>query len=94
MSDSPLCHASVTNWCKASGFKSTAPERLERCARVTGDVAAKAAEMLNQFYSGTFKVGFLPARGVTGCLACHDNAVVPSVKMNCRQCHLENWHHR
>jgi len=93
VSDSPLCHASVTNWCYFSGFKSTAAERSERCARLTGDVAAKAVEMLNQASTGTFKATFVPARSVTGCLGCHDNAVVPTVKMDCEQCHKDNWQH-
>jgi len=46
-SKSPLCHASVSQWCKVAGLKQGTPERLERCARVTGDAAAKAVELRN-----------------------------------------------
>ena len=32
VSRSPLCHVSVTNWCKAAKVKSFSPERADRCA--------------------------------------------------------------
>lgn len=61
-----LCHNSVTNWCRASGYASGSPERSERCARLTGDVAAKAVEMLNNGRLGLP----MPAAG-TVCRSCH-----------------------
>lgn len=63
-----LCHSSVTNWCLASGFASGSPERSERCARLTGDVAAKAVEMLNAGVPAV--AGPTPAKG-TVCVQCH-----------------------
>ncbi|MEW6521806.1 MAG: C-GCAxxG-C-C family protein [Thermodesulfobacteriota bacterium] len=44
---SELCHVSVTKWCLASGYASGSAERSERCARLAGDIAARAVELLN-----------------------------------------------
>lgn len=96
VSGSPLCHVSVTAWSSASGLKAGGTERAERCARLTGDVAAKAVQLINDFKAGNFKAQFVAARSVTGCLGCHDSAlsnVVSSVKMDCQQCHTESWDH-
>lgn len=93
---STLCHASVSSWCTEAGFKATAPERAERCARLTGDVAARTVDMLNAFFGGHFRGTFVPPRGVTECQSCHGSAignVQPTVKMDCQQCHKENWDH-
>lgn len=89
-SGSPLRHVSVSAWCTASG------DRAERCARLTGDVAAKAVQLVNDFKSGQFRATFVATRSVPGCLGCHDSAVgnvVASVKMDCQQCHTEHWDH-
>ena len=59
---SPLCHASVSTWCTAAFLKSNSSERAERCARLTGDVAARTVEVLNQFFDGQFRAGFVPVR--------------------------------
>ena len=46
VSHSVLCHVSVGKWCEVSGYASGSAERAERCCRLVGDVAAKAAELL------------------------------------------------
>jgi len=90
VSGSPLCHVSVTEWCKASGSKSESPERAERCARLCASVAAHAVELLNQQAAGQFKATFTPASSVKTCGTCHlkggtlENA---RGKMDCVQCH-------
>ncbi len=69
---SPLCHVSVSNWCEASGFASKSPERAERCARLVGDTAAKAVELLNaQFANGALEPGFTFSDEALGCMSCH-----------------------
>ncbi len=91
-----LCHVSVSSWCTEAGFKATSAERAERCARLTGDVAARAVELLNAFHSGQFRATFVPPESFTGCLSCHGSAignVQPTVKMDCQQCHKENFDH-
>jgi hypothetical protein len=95
--NSILCHASVSSWCTLAAVKSTSPERAERCARLTGDVAARAVELLNQFADGQFRAGFATPDSVSDCLVCHGTStsignVQPAVKMSCPHCH-RNWDH-
>lgn len=92
---SPLCHASVTGWCKASGFTATSQERKERCARLTGGVAAYAVELLNKHADAQFKAVFTVPASVRACQTCHGPTNMDNVKtnMNCTQCHEPNWKH-
>lgn len=93
---STLCHPSVSGWCTESGYKATSGERAERCARLTADTAARAVELLNDFHSGRFRATFVPPESVTGCMQCHSSGqgnVQPTVKMDCGQCHKQNFDH-
>lgn len=95
-SSTPLCHGSVSKWCTESRYKASAPERAERCARLTGDTVARAVEMLNAYQSGAFKAAFTPVKAVSECMSCHDATyghVLSSTKMDCRQCHNDTWDH-
>jgi len=90
-----LCHMSVTNWCNASGFGSGSTERAERCARITGDVAAMAVELMNQEYAGSFvAVTPLPSAN-TSCVTCHHTGEnvgageFTNGKMDCGICHVD-----
>ncbi|MFW5998634.1 MAG: C-GCAxxG-C-C family (seleno)protein [Halanaerobiaceae bacterium] len=47
VADSAHCEDSVLTWMDASGEDHGSPKRAERCARLTGDVVAKAVELLN-----------------------------------------------
>lgn len=89
VSGSPLCHASVTEWCIHAEKKVSDTERKERCARVTGDVAAKTVEILNAFFAGTFTSTYVDPATLTACLGCHGSAVFNNVmtKMDCQPCH-------
>ncbi len=86
---SNLCHVSLTRWCRSSGYASGSPERAERCARLAGDVAAKAVEMLNQGALGMEK----PAEK-TVCRSCHymgpdfEAGQFTHGEMNCVTCHV------
>ncbi len=86
---SNLCHVSLTHWCRTSGFASGSPERLERCSRVSGDVAAKAVQMLNEGALGLQ----VPAAKTT-CRSCHymgpdyDAGQFTHGEMNCLTCHI------
>jgi len=92
VASSNLCHVSVTNWCLASGFASGSGERSERCARLTGDIAAKVAEMLNSGVGGTLGN---PRDNSTVCGQCHykgtnyDAGQFTRGKMNCHSCHVD-----
>ena len=54
VSDSVLCHASLTNWAKASGHQIHDKERKERCRRLSADIAAQTTIILNEFFSGIY----------------------------------------
>ncbi|MBE0446637.1 MAG: hypothetical protein IBX64_00735 [Actinobacteria bacterium] len=92
MAKTTHCHASVTNWCRASGYASGSPERSERCAILSGDVAAKAVEMLNAGVPLTT----VPTPGdKTVCVSCHYLGTNYSAgqftrgKENCTTCHSD-----
>ena len=92
-SGSILCHASVTNWCKASGYASGTDERSERCGRLAGDVAAKAVELLNQHAEGTFEPVLEIPSETQYCRGCHSKGKDYEIgqftrgKMDCGICH-------
>jgi hypothetical protein len=94
VSGSPLCHASVTEWCIAANKKVSDAERKERCARVTGDVAAKTVEILNAWLAQSFTPVYSDPATVTACLSCHGSAALYNVmtKMDCQPCHGEDPH--
>lgn len=87
---SNLCHISVTKWCLASEHASGSPERSDRCACLTADVAAKVVEMLNSGVGG--KLGN-PRDNKTICGECHYKGTdfadgqFTRGKMNCNSCH-------
>jgi len=85
VSDSPLCHVSNAKWIAKSGFGLSAPERKERCARLTSDVAAKAVELLNAYKAGTFVPTFKVDDETANCLSCHSDD--QEGKMECTTCH-------
>jgi hypothetical protein len=86
---SNLCHTSVTNWCLASGYASASSERSERCARMAGDIAAQAVDMLNNGYLDLEVPG-----DKTTCRQCHhmgtdfDAGQFTRGKMDCESCHV------
>lgn len=89
VSGSTLCHASVTNWCKASGFGAKSKERSERCGRLTADVAKYTVELLNSYADGKFAAAFKTPAAVTECMSCHGDKAMNNTrgKENCVQCH-------
>lgn len=92
VSDSPLCHVSVSMWCTAANAKSESPERAERCARLTADVAAHAVQIMNDYTDGTFKATYVVNQSVQTCGVCHlKGGAIENArgKMDCVQCHTE-----
>ncbi|MFA7288745.1 MAG: C-GCAxxG-C-C family (seleno)protein, partial [Melioribacteraceae bacterium] len=86
---STLCHVSVSDWCNKAKKKFGDLERKERCARVTGDAAAKVAEILNAHYASTFVSTFTTTAGTKACMGCHGSNLMYNVNsnMDCQQCH-------
>jgi len=97
VSGSPLCHASNTNWVKATGYKTDSKERKERCRRLSSDVAAKVTTSLNEYFSNTYLTGRHDDQNERACMTCHgtegklDNT---SGKMSCGSCHTETAAHK
>ena len=83
----PLCHASIANWCKVSGKKSS--ERGPRCAALTGDVAAQAAMYMNEMLAGTFVPAYEMSEETKACFDCHVGGYADDTlgKMDCKGCH-------
>jgi len=90
-SGSILCHVSVTEWCKATGTLQTSADRKERCARLTGDVAAYAAKILNDEFAGHFVATYVPPADIAACATCHSTGTldtnIVAAKWDCAPCH-------
>lgn len=76
-SGSPLCHVSVNEWMKKADRGFWTPERKERCARLTADVAMRNVKLLNDFADGKFKSDLKLPAAVYQVTAQH----------NCADCH-------
>ncbi|MGD8563602.1 MAG: C-GCAxxG-C-C family protein [Desulfarculaceae bacterium] len=86
---STLCHVSVSKWSQESGHEMHSKERSERCARVTADVAQKAAELINAKLQGKLAPAKV-SQARQSCMQCHDKgkeADIAKGKMNCFTCH-------
>ena len=97
ISYSVLCHVSVSRWCVESGYASGSKERSERCGRLTGDVAAKAVELLNADLRGELEtVAKLTLTNETAqCRVCHykgkdfEMGQFSRGYMQCESCHID-----
>jgi hypothetical protein len=97
VSESALCHASVTMWTKESGYDAKAAERTERCRRLTSDVAIKTAAILNEYTTNTYLTVGHDSQNVRECMTCHgDKGKLNNTigKMECSSCHTESFAHK
>lgn len=78
-SNSPLCHISVGRWMKKEGVKFFSPERMERCARLSADVAMETIRLLNLRKEGTYKPAYKDQARMHGMPA----------QNNCADCHSD-----
>lgn len=95
--DSPLCHQSVSLWCDAAGATVNSSEKKDRCAKLAGDTAARAAELLNAWKEGAFAAVYQPDADFARCFPCHvgptsryDNV---QGQMDCLECHTDKANH-
>lgn len=91
IANSPLCHASSSNWSFTAKKKINSNERKCRCAKVAGDVAGKTAELLNALKAGTFTPTFVQPDPT--CSGCHVGATSTydsvQMKSTCtKYCHV------
>lgn len=77
ISASPLCHISVGKWMSAANKSLGSPERKDRCARITADVAMKTVMMLNDWKDGKFSSTLKHPSAIYGITSQH----------NCTECH-------
>lgn len=97
VSESVLCHASNTKWGASSGHKISSKERKERCRRLTSDVAAQTADMLNKYFSSDFIANTQDNESVRTCMTCHGSQGKvgnTSGNMTCTSCHTESLGHK
>lgn len=97
VSQSILCHASNTNWCKTAGFKANSNERKERCRRMTSDVSKKVAIAVNEIYTDKYTTNVYNDETVNTCMTCHGSTGKvnnTAAKMSCSSCHTESVGHR
>jgi hypothetical protein len=90
VSESTLCHVSISRWSDASGFKSFSPERVDRCAQLVGSLAKYTVEVLNAQVDGNFEARHAFPESVLACQGCHmQGSVLENSRgnMNCGSCH-------
>lgn len=104
VANSQLCHISISKFCavngialgsNAAGLPYSDPSKTDRCAKLCGDVAAKAAELINEHMLDTFTAEYeLPAE-VAACLHCHNDKTSDvnrkdiSGTLDCTICHTD-----
>lgn len=72
VANSPLCHASASNWAHSTKNKINSDARKDRCAKLAGDVAGKTAEFINMIVAGQALPGFTQPDAT--CSGCHVGA--------------------
>ena len=93
VSNSVLCHISVSRWCHEHNIEATDKKRNERCGRLTADVSQKAVEIFNRKVEqgSNFKTAFPVQESVEYCGSCHqtkgNEANWAKGVMDCTPCH-------
>ncbi len=89
---SPLCHTSLSKWTLTAGATVTSKAKLERCAKVAGEVVYTATTALNEYFAGKWTPPvWKPSKAIEHCLQCHgpDNMEQSTEGMNNQQGHME-----
>ncbi len=94
VSDSPLCHISISKWCRAAGVSvaDKSPEGIsyknDRCSKICADTAAKTAELINEYAeNGEIGAAYETPDHFADCLGCHSERKDQVGKMDCFGCH-------
>ena len=92
VSNSVLCHVSVSRWAYTTKLGANSKERSERCGRITADVCRKAIEILNaKLDAGKDWKGAMPKQeSVVQCTTCHSKGKMSDTlkgNMTCDSCH-------
>ena len=96
---SPLCHTSVSKWIVAAGASVKSDAKIERCAKVAGEVAYTVTLALNEFFDGKWTPPlWKPSKEVEHCVSCHGPSFGTQKAMNwnqqghmdCNICHSDH----
>jgi hypothetical protein len=96
---SPLCHTSVSKWAVTAGATIKSDAKIERCAKVAGEVAYTVANAMNEYFDGKWAPPvWKPSSEVEHCVSCHgpDTAKQKARKwnqqghMDCVMCHTDH----
>jgi len=88
---SPLCHTSVSKWAVTAGATIKSDAKIERCAKVAGEVAYIVTLALNEFFEGKWTPPvWKPSKEVEHCVGCHgpDTSTQKAMSWN-QQGHME-----
>ena len=89
---SPLCHTSVSKWTVTAGTEVTSKAKLERCAKVAGEVCYIATMGLNEYFGGRWTPpAWKPSKQIEHCIECHSPDTMGQTLdgMNNQQGHME-----
>ncbi|HOD36209.1 MAG TPA: C-GCAxxG-C-C family protein [Syntrophales bacterium] len=89
---SPLCHTSVSKWTLTAGAEVTSKQKIERCAKVAGEVVYITTRALNEYFDGKWTPPvWRPSKQIEHCLQCHgpENFEQTTSGMNNQQGHME-----
>ncbi len=87
---SVLCHVSSSRWCGVAGHAFFSPERLERCKRLSADVAAETVAILNRCAEGRLTRRHEVSAETRACQSCHTSQAQPHGSFGdlaCGSCH-------
>jgi hypothetical protein len=87
----PLCHTSVSKWVRAAGADIRSAAKIERCAKVAGEVVYAVTTSLNEYFAGTWTPPvWKPSAEIEHCVTCHSpDTVGHTGGMNTQQGHME-----
>ena len=88
---SPLCHTSVSKWVMEAGASIKSDAKVERCAKVAGEVAYTVTLALNEYFAGKWTPPvWKPSKDTEHCVRCHgpDLSTQKARKWN-QQGHME-----
>lgn len=96
---SPLCHVSVSKWALEAGAQIKDDAKIERCAKVAGEVVYTVTLALNEFTAGKWVApAWKPSKEIEHCVSCHgpDTAAKKARRWNqqghmeCLMCHSDH----
>ena len=93
---SPLCHTSVSKWTLTAGADIKSAEKIERCAKVAGEVVYTVTTALNEYFAGNWVPPvWQPSEEIEHCIQCHSpdsmghtgGRTTQQGHMECLMCH-------